>query len=394
MRVPSLLLLALGVAGGDEDAQPMGASQGIFQASDADLSTATTSAPTAAATIPPTATPTAKPTIRCRPGRPCLSPPAPAPTPAPTSSPLISSPIPLTVNLMVYVEDVPGRGMEDRDKEIYLEVMTDFLKANVELGRNGVHISRLAIFHHDLLVEEEGKTQKREQKQSRRGSLPLTEEQDAGDDPGRGFVYSYDTGSGNLPRTYPAALILTRVELSTKLPRTVAAFFLWDELRRGEAALVEAFYAKRFFNSYFDSVTHVASEVVERLTKRPTPAPTQIVAVDVEELATGESETSNYFIDAGIALLTLWLILSLCGWIQIHKYRKKSMRQGKMDRLQMGKFRRMNSIEEKPVCRRPDNVEANVAIQDADANSWSSHSSTTAPRETGGPKSSRAMALV
>ena len=59
MRLPSLLLLALGAAGGDEDAQPMGASQGIFQASDADLSTATTSAPTAAATIPPTATPTA-----------------------------------------------------------------------------------------------------------------------------------------------------------------------------------------------------------------------------------------------------------------------------------------------------------------------------------------------
>ena len=64
---------------------------------------------------PNTLQPTAKPTRRCRPGRPCLTPPA-SPV-SPTTSPSALEPASTTtIELMVYLENVPERQMSDREE--------------------------------------------------------------------------------------------------------------------------------------------------------------------------------------------------------------------------------------------------------------------------------------
>ena len=108
----------------------------------------------------PSQEPSEPPVKRCRPGRPCLPPPTPPPTANPTVPlpPIDYSQLdPMTIELIVTVENVPERIMNDREIEHYEEVMTTWLSNNAELEKNGVALNQTTMFYHNLLENNEGR---------------------------------------------------------------------------------------------------------------------------------------------------------------------------------------------------------------------------------------------
>eukprot|EP00584_Thalassiosira_punctigera_P008857 CAMPEP_0172544654 /NCGR_PEP_ID=MMETSP1067-20121228/14752_1 /TAXON_ID=265564 ORGANISM="Thalassiosira punctigera, Strain Tpunct2005C2" /NCGR_SAMPLE_ID=MMETSP1067 /ASSEMBLY_ACC=CAM_ASM_000444 /LENGTH=694 /DNA_ID=CAMNT_0013331247 /DNA_START=139 /DNA_END=2219 /DNA_ORIENTATION=- len=321
--------------------------------------TAAPQTPDSYATLPPTlapttSSPTAKPTKRCRPGRPCLSPPIPV-TATPTASPLISSSLSTTVEMMVYLENLEAaRVMEEREEKEYLEVMANFLQQNQNLRKNGVVVTRVKIFHHNLLEEENKKRKNgRELKAGSKVGSSVSEKKakDRVRNNGKGgfgsfkyentqnsFLYNYNTKSLYTPKIHPAIYVMTKVEVMTKLPRNVAAFFLWEELRDNEMFLMKRFKEQSFFVSYFRELTSITSEVVRGLSRPPTRAPTKEAASGVDG-AKGEGEEvrsrGNTWSYVGVAIGFIWLFLMLCGFKEIIKFRHKGKEKKELKRQQM-----------------------------------------------------------
>mmetsp|Transcript_18776 Transcript_18776/g.33790 ORF Transcript_18776/g.33790 Transcript_18776/m.33790 type:complete len:738 (-) Transcript_18776:139-2352(-) len=317
----------------------------------------TTSIPTPAPVTPP---PTAKPTKRCRPGRPCLTPSAHTTT-APTGAPLISSPFPTSVELMVYLENVPNRIMSPREEKEYVEVVTEFLKGNENLRKNGVNTNKLDIFYHNILDEDEKRgTRSRSdfcrrflrasskkftrQNDKKYNQLSLCDFDDAED--GESFVYNYNTKSRYVPKVYPTMYVMTTVEVITKLPDHVAAFFVWDELREHEMTLIDKFNRNSLFVSYFKYLTNITTEVVDELSRPPTLAPTEFTAAGMEGLEDGEEMGNHRYqvlASVGIALGFLWFFLTLCSMREIVKHRRNWREDEKVRKTKQATLHRMST---------------------------------------------------
>mmetsp|Transcript_28996 Transcript_28996/g.61737 ORF Transcript_28996/g.61737 Transcript_28996/m.61737 type:complete len:758 (+) Transcript_28996:277-2550(+) len=286
------------------------------------------------ATTPKTTSPTAKPTRRCRPGRPCivssLNPPPP-----PTASPIILSPMPMTIELMVYMENVPERTMSDREAEEYVEVLMKFLQENEDLVKNGVDSKKLEIFYHNVFDKEMARGNNiggRGNNGGRGGIIGASNDADS-------FTYHYNTKSRFKPRVYPTIYVMTKVEVQTKLPQDVAAFFLWEELRNHEMTLMETYNANSLFVSYFRDLTNITFEVVDGLTEPPTQSPT-VHTVISEETSGAEEEAEatgrgNIYAFVGICIGILWLFLTMCSCKEIIKHRNKSKERSELKRQQM-----------------------------------------------------------
>mmetsp|Transcript_1383 Transcript_1383/g.2954 ORF Transcript_1383/g.2954 Transcript_1383/m.2954 type:complete len:736 (+) Transcript_1383:162-2369(+) len=319
----------------------------------------TTSIPTPALVTPP---PTAKPTKRCRPGRPCLT--APAPTTAtPTSAPLIYSPFPTNVELMVYLENVPNRIMNSREEKEYVKVVTEFLKGNENLRENGVNTTKLNVFYHNILDEDEnGRTRgrsyfcRRVLRASSKGStrnndkkynqLSLCDFDDAKDSDGESFTYYYNTKSRYVPKVYPTIYVMTTVEVITKLPDHVAAFFVWDELREHETTLIDEFNRNSLFVSYFNDLTNITTEVVDELSRPPTLAPTEFTAAGLEGIEDGEEVGNRRYpvlASVGIAFIFLWFFLTLYSMREIVKHRRNWRAHKEITKTKRTTLRRMST---------------------------------------------------
>jgi len=343
---------------------------------------------------PVTSPPTPKPTRRCRPGRPCPSPPSPK-TANPTTSPLISSPYPTTIELMVYLENVPDRRMSEREEEEYVEVMTDFLQDNEDLIRNGVKTMNLEVFYHNLYREEE----KGKGGRGSRGGIGANR----GENTASSFTYNYNTQSRYTPKIYPTIYIMTKVEVLTKLPPHVAAFFLWDELRDHEMALMDIFNSKALFVSYFRDLTNITVEVVDGMSMPPTVSPTKFTVASSEELEDEEDEgvhKVNLLVYVGVALGCIWFFLTLCSFKEIFKHRRKGMEQKELKRQH--ETRRQSSVQHLPgrpgarrlsrfmalrrmtllPKRKPSDVEATMRGAEADSGSDPSTAEETGRRPT------------
>jgi len=292
---------------------------------------------------PVTPVPTPKPTRRCRPGRPCLSPPG---TATPTSAPLISSPMPTTIELMVYMENVVSeRPMFENEVDKYIDVMTDFLKGNANLVNNGVKTSRVKIFYQNVYFEEE----KQKGGRGRKGGKGWAGT-DLWDNTADSFTYNYNTESLYVPKTYPTIYVMTTVEVVTKLPHRVAAFFLWDELRDNEVALMETF-DRLFIVDYFRDLTNITFEMGNEFTKPPTPAPIEVKEDDdsneneIEE-AEQKKARENLVTSIGVGVGCVWIFLTLCSVKEILKHRHKAKEEAKLSRHQNIQRRQSRELEE------------------------------------------------
>lgn len=267
---------------------------------------------------------TAKPTKRCRPGRPCTAPQVPD-TATPTSAPLISSPFPATVELVVHLENVsPERVMSAREEREYIAVMTEFLRGNKALEKSGVATSRVTVFHQGLFVKEEEKQVKPVKLVKSRGKATKARRALENVDESS-FVYNFNRKSTYVPQTRSTLTVMTKVEVFTKLPENVAAFFLWDEIRKNEDALIEAFGTHSAFISYFWYLNNIVAEAADDMTRPPTPSPTRAAAsalLEGEVEATGGVGAFAVFTYLGLGTGLLWVVLTLCGLREILRHRR------------------------------------------------------------------------
>ena len=277
---------------------------------------------------PNTPAPTAKPTRRCRPTRPC-------PTPdqqTPTISPSISEPSNLTVELIVYLENIPERTMSPREEEEYIEILQDFLQDNNNLIRNGVSTQKVEVFHHNVfekdMINGKGKGNSN------------NEDEDS-------FIYHYNTKSTFRPQSfdYPTVYVMTKVDiLSDELPYDVAAFFLWDELTKHEEELVETFKTSSVFVSYFNDLTNITFEVVEDLTTPPTTASTISTAPSSVNMEEDKSvERRNIYVFVGVFLGILWCVLTAFSFRAILKHRRTAIDLQHANQVKEKSFSRRDS---------------------------------------------------
>ena len=230
-------------------------------------------------------------------------------------SPIVSSPVPALVEMMVVVEDVPNRSMEPREEEEYIKRMTDFLKGNQNLQQAGIKTSRVKIFFNTAIEEEKGR-EKKQQESGNETSLSDSKEST------NSFIYYYNSDSQYYPEVFPAVLIMTEIEIVTKLPFDVSAFYIWDELRDGEEELLRVFHRNILFVSFFRDMTSMVFEVVSDLTKPPTKSPTSAPTdppPDNGEMT--EEEQRQLYIWVGIAVGGIWCCLTSCGFKEIFKHR-------------------------------------------------------------------------
>lgn len=256
---------------------------------------------------------------------------------------------------MVYLENVPNRIMSPREEKEYVEVVTEFLKGNENLRKNGVNTNKINVFYHNILDEDEKKgthgrmgfcrryynaSSKRPTRQDDKkyNQLSLCDFDDAEDTDGESFVYNYNTKSRYVPKVHPTIYVMTTVEVITKLPDHVAAFFVWDELREHEMTLVDEFNRNSLFVSYFKYLTNITTAVVDELSRPPTFAPTEFTAAGEEGSEDGEemgNRTYPVLASVGLALGFLWFFLTLCGMREIAKHRRKWRGDKEVRRLRL-----------------------------------------------------------
>ena len=323
--------------------------------------------PTLTPTVAPqTILPTAKPTRRCRPGRPCLNPPSP---PTPTTSPIVSGPIPMTIELIVYLENAPGRTMSEREEEEYIEIMTAFLQENNELRKNGVSTESLDIFYHNVLDED--MINSRGKGVNKVGAYYDTALLLPGSNASESFIYHYNTKSTFIPKVYPTVYVMTKIDVITMgLPYDVTTFFIWDELRTNEMLLMETFNANSLFVSYFRDLTNITFEMMEGLSEPPTKAPikslppTALSEVDDEE---AQIQRRNIYTFVGVFLGILWFILTLFSIRKILKYRRKAKQSAQAKEV------RKQSLSARSRSSRRGNLSKTVSSRFRRFSIWGSH---------------------
>jgi len=233
--------------------------------------------------------------------------------------------------------NVPERAMTAREQEEYRDRVLGSLRGNRDLDRNNVIVLGLTIFHHDVYRAGEDKKEKirkngggRDGREGGDGVRSLerygTEQAGSG---GGGGGYARDEEELKFNATYPTVLVMTKLEVATRLPRDVAAFFVAEELRAHAAELVGSFNDNAIFVSYFRDLRDIYVEVVDGgLSVPPTEAPTVFVnltsnASEEEEEEDDASERRRgLYAPIGIALGILWLLLNLFTWRTVHRYRK------------------------------------------------------------------------
>jgi len=296
----------------------------------------------------------------CRPGRPCVSSPgggeggddgsaAAAAADADDAGPSFA-----TIDLVLYMANVPERAMTEREQEEYRDRVLGSLKGNQDLSRNNVIVLGLTIFHHDVYRARENKKEKirkngggrdgREGGDGGRGLKRSGTEQVGSS--GGGGGYARDEEESKFNATYPTVLVMTELEVATRLPRDVAAFFVADELRAHAAELVGSFNDNAIFVSYFRDLRDIYVEVVDGgLSVPPTEAPT--IFVNLTSNASEEEEDANerrgLYAPIGIALGILWLLLNLYTWRTVHRYRKVAKEKIKVRQF-MSKRRRSSLL--------------------------------------------------
>ena len=297
---------------------------------------------------PPTYAPrqeSTAPRPKCRPGRPCLPEPEPPKSLTPTASPIISSPGTTTIEMLVYLEGVPARLLEDREEKKFKEIILDFLKMDNTLQDNGVNVHRMKLFHNYLLQEEE--TRQRIRGSGNKDADQLDRRQTSS-----GYTYSYgDAGRDFVPRVHPALCIMARFETLTRLPHEVTAFFVWKELTDHEVDLKRVFERDSFFVSYFQYLENITFQVKDGFTKPPTVSPT-IRFVMSEEDATESEETATglgVYTSVGIAIGVLWLFLTCCSIQIILKNREKTKAKRRLATNQeLAKSSSAQAVQNKP----------------------------------------------
>jgi len=279
---------------------------------------------------PNTPVPTAKPTRRCRPTRPCPTPDQQTPTISPNKSK--SEPTNSTIELLVYLENVPERTMSPREEEEYIEILQDFLQDNNNLIRNGVSTQKVEVFYHNVfekdMINGKGKGNSN------------NEDEDS-------FIYHYNTKSTFRPQSldYPTVYVMTKVDILTEeLPYDVAAFFLWDELTKHEEGLVETFKTSSVFVTYFNDLTNITFEVVEDLTTPPTMAPTISAAPSSVNIEDDKSvERRNIYVFVGVFLGILWCVLTAFSFRTILKHRRTALDLQHANQVKEKSFSRRDS---------------------------------------------------
>ena len=267
--------------------------------------------------------PTAKPTRpKCRPGRPCLTPPKPDTEDSATSMPTTSPTT--TIRTIVYVENTPDRPLGPRDRSKYIEIMTKFLDQSTSLKNNGITTMNITVVNDDLIEEPEDK----KKGTSRLGnSNNLKKKRSLPNDSINGIdSYSYyynEVGGRYVPETYPAIFVQTEFVVMTALPYDVAAFYLWNEFRTHEAELLTQFHENTLFISYFRDIQNVTVQMVDELIA-PTAAPT----IFIENATITASENSvqqgfeNIWLYLGITVGVVWFILTCCSLRHILNHRR------------------------------------------------------------------------
>lgn len=276
--------------------------------------------------------PTQKPTRpKCRPGRPCLTPPAPdtgeSVTSVPTTSPT------MTIRTIVYIENTPERAMGTRDISKYIEVMKNFLDQSTSLKNNDVTTQKITVFNNDLIEEPDKK-----KKAGRSGGSNLRKNRLLSNDNTNAIdTYSYyhnEIGGSHIPKIYPAIFVQTEFVVMTALPYDVAAFYLWNEFRTNEEELVTQFHDNSLFVSYFRDIQNVTVQMVNELIA-PTAAPTKYVEnttiIDSENSA--QQDFGDIWLYLGITLAVVWCILTCCALRHILKHRRNQRYRADLRRL-------------------------------------------------------------
>jgi len=289
-------------------------------------------------TQPPTSigtSPTPKPTRpKCRPGRPCLTQPAPDTGDGVTSIP-ITSPT-TTIRTIVYIENTPDRALETREISKYIEVMTKFLDQSTSLTNNDVTTMNMTVFNDDLIEEPDGK--KRAGRSGRSGGGSLRKNRLLSNDKINATdSYSYyhnEVGGLYIPKIYPAIFVQTEFLVQTNLPYDVAAFYLWNEFRTNEEELVKQFHDNSLFVSYFRDILNVTVQVVNELIA-PTAAPTKFIEnttiIDSENSA--QQDFGNIWLYLGITIGVVWFVLTCCSLRHILKHRRRQRYRADLRRL-------------------------------------------------------------
>jgi uncharacterized membrane protein YgcG len=302
----------------------------------------------------------------CRPGRPWVSAPgggggeddeAGAAAAAAVADADDAGPSFAKIDLILYMANVPERAMTEREQEEYRDRVLGSLKGNQDLNRNNVIVLGLTIFHHNVYRAGENEKEKirksggardgREGGDGGRGLKSGTEQVGSGG--GGGGGHARDEEESKFNATYPTVLVMTELDVATRLPRDVAAFFVAEELRAHAAELVGSFNGNAIFVSYFRDLRDIYVEVVDGgLSVPPTEAPTVFVnltsnASEEEEEEEDASERRGLYAPIGIALGILWLLLNLYTWRTVHRYRKVAKEKIKVEQF-MSKKRRSSLL--------------------------------------------------
>mmetsp|Transcript_4109 Transcript_4109/g.8645 ORF Transcript_4109/g.8645 Transcript_4109/m.8645 type:complete len:644 (-) Transcript_4109:2-1933(-) len=278
--------------------------------------------------------PTPKPTRpKCRPGRPCLTPPKPDTGDIVTSMPTTS---PTTIiRTIVYIENTPQRAMGPRDRSKYIEVMTKFLDQSTSLKNNDVTPMNITVVNDDLIEEPEDKKKGPRRLGSsnnlkKKRSLP-------NDNINATDSYSYyynELGGRYVPKTYPAIFVQTEFIVRTNLPYDVAAFYLWNEFRTNEEELVSQFHNNAIFISYFREIQNVTVQMVNELIA-PTAAPTVFIenTTIIESENTAPQSFENIWLYLGVTLGVVWFVLTCCSLRHILNHRRGKRYRDDLRRL-------------------------------------------------------------
>lgn len=290
---------------------------------------------------PPTQEPTTSPTTplarpKCRPGRPCLTQPEPDDTEdsanmtsVPTTSPA------MTIRTIVYIENTPGRRLEKRDIDKYIEVVTKFLDRST-LKDNGVTPMNITVVNDDLVEEPDNKKKgagRLGSSNKKKGQLP--NDRTLSYQGNTSYSYSYNEQEDPyVPKIYPAIFVQTEFFVMSDLPYDVAAFYLWNEFRTYEEELLTQFHDNTLFVSYFRNIQNVTVQIVNELIA-PTAAPTIFVANTT--IVASENSAQQGFEDIwlylGITVGIVWLILTCCSLRHILNHRRSLAYRDNLKRL-------------------------------------------------------------
>ncbi len=290
------------------------------------IQTSPTVAPQSSPATTSSPTPFARP--KCRPGRPCLTPPQPDDTEdsANMSSMPTASPT-MTIRTIVYIENTPERPLESRDRDKYMEIVTKFLEQST-LKDDGVTTINITVVNDDLIEEPD---KKKGAGRLGSGMNANKKEQPPNTD---SYLYSYNEQGQYVPKTHPAIFVQTEFEVISDLPYDVAAFYLWNEFRTNEEELITQFHDDTLFVSYFRDIQNVTVQTVNELIA-PTAAPTIYVAntTIVDSEISAQQGFENLWLYLGITVGIVWFILTCCSLRHILNHRRGLQYRDNLKRL-------------------------------------------------------------